>query len=176
MNSYGYAGANNPQHLPIAKVSTISTWTEHVGKDFQPPCRDIVWSNGKSANYNDTSVPMVNTFREDFKRYGQGEALSQWSEEGYIAGIWFAQAVHSCGSNLTRSCVQHWLYAQKSMAAEGLMAPDVSFQKKQYSTSKTERDCQEVVKWNQSKNEWDTLASIAKNCYTTHYYHYNVGG
>jgi branched-chain amino acid transport system substrate-binding protein len=176
MNSYGYAGANNPQHLPLAKVSTIAAWSDEVGKDFSSPCRDIVWSNGKSANFDDTSVPMVQTFREDFQRYGQGQALSQWAEEGYIAGIWFAQAAHSCGSNLTRSCIVKYLGSHHSLPAEGLMAPDVGFGQKSYSTGKTEHDCVEVVKWNQSANKWETLAAIAKNCYTTHYFHYPVGG
>jgi branched-chain amino acid transport system substrate-binding protein len=176
MNSYGYAGSNNPQHLPLAKVSTIAAWSDDVGKDFSSPCRDIVWSNGKSASFDDTSVPMVKTFREDFQRYGQGQALSQWAEEGYIAGIWFAQAAHSCGSNLTRNCIEHYLSSQASMTADGLMAPDVGFGKKALSTSQTERDCVEVVRWNQAKGQWDTLAAIARNCYVTHYFHYPVGG
>jgi ABC-type branched-subunit amino acid transport system substrate-binding protein len=168
MNSYHY--------IPKAKVSTIAAWSDHVGTDFAPPCRDIVWSNGKSASYSDTSVPMVNQFREDFQRYGQGQTLAQWAVEGYIAGIWFAQAAHSCGSNLTRACVSKWIYSQKSMSAEGLMASDVNFQKKQFSTSKTERDCVEVTKWNQSKGGWDTLGAISKHCYTTHYYSYDLEG
>ena len=99
MNSYSFA---TPPH-PIAKVSTIAAWSDHVGTDFAPPCRDIVWASGSSANYDDTSIPMVNTFRQDFSRYGQGQVLAQWAVEGYAAGIWFAQAAHSCGSNLTRS-------------------------------------------------------------------------
>jgi hypothetical protein len=52
------------------------------------------------------------------------------------------------------------------------MSRDVNFLKKQYSTSNTELDCVEVVKWNNTKSTWDTLAAISKNCYTTHYFNY----
>jgi hypothetical protein len=172
MNSYGFATPPKP----IAKISTIAAWSDHVGSDFAPPCRDIVWSSGSSANYDDTSNPMVAQFRQDFQNYGQGATLAQWSVEGYAAGIWFAQAAHSCGSNLTRTCVEHWLNTQKSLSAGGLMQPGINFLKKAYSPSATERDCIEVVKWNQGKKGWDTLASINKNCYTTHYYSYALEG
>jgi branched-chain amino acid transport system substrate-binding protein len=172
MNSYGFA---TPPH-PIAKVSTIAAWSDHVGSDFAPPCRDIVWASGSSASYDDTANPMVKQFRQDFQNYGQGATLAQWSVEGYAAGIWFAQAAHSCGSNLTRVCIEHWLNTQNSLTAGGLMQPGINFLKKHYTTSATERDCIEVVKWNQGKHGWDTLASINKNCYTTHYYSYALEG
>jgi hypothetical protein len=34
----------------------------------------------------------------------------------------------------------------------------------------------EVVKWDQAKNVWDTVADIAHHCYTTHYYSYPLQG
>jgi branched-chain amino acid transport system substrate-binding protein len=164
MNSYKY--------IPKAKVSTISTWSNHVGKDFDPPCRDIVWSNGKTASYSDTSIPMVNNFRQDLAKYAPGQVPAQWTLEGYAAGIWFAQAAHSCGGDLTRDCVKKHIYAQKTMTADGLVADDVSFQKRAYTTSKTEKDCLEVVAWTQAKDGWTTRADIRKSCYVTHYFDY----
>ncbi|MFL6239718.1 MAG: ABC transporter substrate-binding protein [Actinomycetes bacterium] len=161
---------------PIAKISTISTWNADVGKNFAPPCRDIVWAAGSSASYSDSSVPMAQTFLQDFQQFEPGVPVAQWGLEGYAAGIWFAQAAHSCGASLTRTCVEHWLDSQKSLGASGLMSKDTNFQHVAYSTSSSGPACVSIVKWDNGKNSWDTLANINRNCYPNlKYFDYDIG-
>jgi branched-chain amino acid transport system substrate-binding protein len=165
---------NHQPYNWLAKVSTISTWTAKVGAEFNSLCQKIMYSAGSSSNYADSSNPVAAEFRQDFARYAGGQTPAQWALEGYISGIWFAQAVKSCGAGPTRACVEKWLNDQKSLSAYGLMDPTTSFQKVHYSTGLSAKACNDVVKWNGST--WTTQVDVgdASGCYTSRYFHYNT--
>jgi branched-chain amino acid transport system substrate-binding protein len=167
----------NHNYKPVAKVSTISTWTGKVGKEFNSLCQSIMFSTGSTANYADSPNPVAAEFRQDFARYAGGQTPAQWALEGWVSATWFAQAVKSCGAGPTRVCVEKWLNDQSSLSAYGLMDPEVNFKKVHYSTSAKGRQCTSVVRWvGGSSGSWKTLAdpSQSANCFTDNWFHYNT--
>jgi branched-chain amino acid transport system substrate-binding protein len=167
----------NHNYRPVAKVSTISTWTGKVGKEFNSLCQSIMFSTGSTANYADSPNPVANEFRQAFARYAGGQTPAQWALEGWVSGIWLAQAVKSCGAAPTRPCVEKWINDQKSLSAYGLMDPQVNFQKIHYTTSTKGSQCTSVVHWEGgSSGSWKTLADPSKsaNCYSANFFHYNT--
>jgi branched-chain amino acid transport system substrate-binding protein len=165
----------NHNFKPAAKVSTISTWTGKVGAEFNSLCQSIMFSAGSSTNYADSTNPVAAEFRQDFARYAAGQTPAQWAMEGWISGIWFAQAVKSCGAGPTRACVEKWLNDQDGLSAYGLMDPTTSFKKVHYSTSLTGKACNDVVRWEGgSSGSWKTLADVghSSDCYSAKYFHY----
>jgi branched-chain amino acid transport system substrate-binding protein len=167
----------NHNYKPAAKVSTISTWSGKVGKEFNSLCQNIMYSAGSSSNYADSSNPVAAEFRQDFARYAAGQTPAQWAMEGWISGIWFAQAVKSCGAGPTRACVEKWLNSQPGLSAYGLMDPTTKFLKIHYSTSTKGEACNDVVKWEGgSSGNWKTQVDVAtkSGCYTNAYFHYNT--
>jgi branched-chain amino acid transport system substrate-binding protein len=147
-----------------AKVSTISTWTQQVGTQFAgtPKCLAKYYSGGKSANYADTSNPEVARFRAAMKQYfpSREPKIAQWTLEGWAAADWFTSAAKSCGANLTRVCVENWLNTSKDLTAHGLLASDITFEKKtRAEQTSVQSKCLSVVAWNTSTGTWATKAT-----------------
>ena len=160
------------------KLSTISIWTQQVGAQFAgtPKCLSVLFSSGKSANFADPSAnPEVAQFQAAMAKYYPSvqPKQAQWMLEGWAAADWFTSAAESCGANLTRVCVEHWLNTQPSLSAHGLLDPSISFIKKtQAQATGTSRQCISAVQWDTTKNTWATRADPTKDCFTAQGYSY----
>jgi branched-chain amino acid transport system substrate-binding protein len=93
-----------------AKVSSISAWSQRIPTEFKqtPKCRELIYTNGQTAAYSETSNPEVATFRAAMKKYfpSREQLLSQWTFEGWIAGQEFLASAKACGVDLTRKCLE----------------------------------------------------------------------
>ncbi|HVU74028.1 MAG TPA: ABC transporter substrate-binding protein, partial [Mycobacteriales bacterium] len=160
------------------KLSTISIWTQQVGSQFSgtPKCQAIMFSSGKSANFDDPNAnAQVAAFQAAMTKYYPSlrPKEAQWMLEGWAAADWFTSAAQSCGANLTRVCVEHWLNTQTSLSAHGLLDPSISFIKRTPAQQQgTSRQCIGAVQWDVTKNVWATRADPNKDCYTAQGYGY----
>ena len=165
---------NSNNFVPKVKASTISTWTESVGRQFDPPCRDAIYVIGKSRPYTETGHPEVAKFRTAMRRYfPQRESkLHQWSLEGWAAAMWLTDAIASCGAAVTRVCVEKFMNRGKAhpYTARGLLAPRF-FEPYDFSKVKTAYECDSAVHW--KVDHWETVGIIDKDCFATPYQSYS---
>lgn len=157
------------------KTSTISTWTQQIPTIFQssPGCRNKIWATGSTRNYNDTGDPEVAKFRAAMKLYfgAREDRMAQWSLEGWVAGIWFTDAVRSCGANVTRACVEAFMKRPVDYKANGLLNGSTFVPKDHNGTNTV---CPSVVAWSDAGG-WATKNSpTGPSCYTTKFYSYPI--
>ncbi|HWB67522.1 MAG TPA: ABC transporter substrate-binding protein [Mycobacteriales bacterium] len=164
--------------VTVPKISTISTWTQEAGQALSSyPCLKNYYSWGTSTNYNDTSNKQVSIFRQAYAAYANGAPLAQWSLEGWVAGMWFADAAASCGGNLTRSCVVKFANTKKGYSARGLMDPHTLAFPHYRSKPATLTQCMTIVKWaGGSSGGWQTVVDHTHNCHTGRTVTYPTGG
>jgi branched-chain amino acid transport system substrate-binding protein len=160
------------------KLSTISIWTQQLGSQFAstPKCLSLIFSSGKSASFADPGAnPQVAQFQAAMTKYFPSlkPKEAQWMLEGWAAADWFTSAAQSCGADLTRVCVEHWINTQPSLSAHGLLDPSISFIKKTPAQATgTSRQCISAVQWDTGANTWVTRADPNKDCYTAQGYGY----
>lgn len=162
---------------PTAFVGTSAIWNNTVGTEFanSPKCRNITFVNAPELSFNDTFNPTVAQFRADMATY-ESQAmptnqLAIWAEEGYAAAMWFTAAARSCGADLTRACVVHYMNTA-TFTAGGMLYPR-TFHVHPFTTSGSQRTCTDVVEWQDSAGGWVERANVNNTgCYTTHYYSY----
>src|SRR4051812_34123486 len=112
-----------------AKVLTPQSWEQSIKSDYtaSPHCADELWATGNTRNFEDTQYAGVAHFRQQMSALGHGDAnsLSEWALEGWAGGQWLADAISSCGANVTRGCVEKFVNAGPShpYGAGGLLAP-----------------------------------------------------
>jgi ABC-type branched-subunit amino acid transport system substrate-binding protein len=147
-----------------AKVGTVQGWTDTVRTDFSstPGCRNLLYATAGDRNYMDTQFPAVAQFRSDMRaafpdREGK---LSMWEEEGWASGHWLADAMSSCGANLTRACVEAFVNRPTPYTAGGiLMGSDFIVNT---NLTGTVRNCLNVAQWQDSgyagRGGWVTRA------------------
>lgn len=166
MNSAGYR--------PKVKSSQLSSWTETVRDDYNPPCRDFTFTVSRSRPYHETGHPEVARFRAAMKRYyaSREPKMHQWALEGWAAAMWLTDAIASCGAKVTRVCVEAYMNQPKEKwyNARGLLTPR-DFKKVNYDVDKTDRDCISVVQYQQTK--WVTRGFLDRDCYETPYRGYD---
>ena len=153
-----------------AKVSTISTFTEEVGEKFNAPCRTYVFSTEVpgGAGYHDTSNPEVAKFRAAMKRYfpTREKVMYQWTLDGWGGAMWFADAVASCGADVTRACVTQFLDKPGGYTARGIWTPRGN-DKIDFDKQKTLKECIQVSQWDDKAGTFVTRGSYKTTCYTT---------
>jgi branched-chain amino acid transport system substrate-binding protein len=158
-----------------AKVSTISTWSQLVGEQFDAPCRNYIFSveDPGALSYDQTSNPEIAKFRAAMKRYfpSREDRMFQWNVDGWGSAMWFADAAASCGANLTRACIEKYLNAPKGYTARGLWSPRNN-EKYNFETKKTLYRCIQVAQWDDKAKSFVTRAAYPKTCYTTPYMPY----
>ncbi|WP_051969307.1 ABC transporter substrate-binding protein [Kitasatospora azatica] len=135
-----------------AKVTNVQNWSQTVGRDYQsaPGCRDALWATSSSRNYADTQYPAVKEFRDAMARSypDRQPLLSAWELEGWAGAQWLTDAMDSCGSALTRACVERFMNRAEPYDAHGLLIP-TSFTPKPRPSGLT-RACLNVARWQET--------------------------
>jgi branched-chain amino acid transport system substrate-binding protein len=151
-------------------LSTISAWGASIGKDFAqtPKCLAKSWVDGYTVNFQDPSNPEALKFNAALRKYFPSWVPHnhEWSFEGWVGAKWFTEAAESCGADLTRKCVMHYLDSKPDFGGDGVTVPYVSF--KQYPPSfynKATRHCVSAAQWSIKANRWITRASPSKTCF-----------
>jgi branched-chain amino acid transport system substrate-binding protein len=156
----------------VAKVTTTQGWTKTVGHDFasSPTCRNSLYATGNSVNFDDPSKPGVAAFQKAVnqlypKRKGKS---SEWELEGYISAQWLTDAMRSCGAQLTRSCVEHYLKTTRNYDGHGMLTPrDFVVHR----PGPTAHECLNVARWQDAadggKGGWlSEVKNMDTNCFT----------
>ena len=149
-----------------AKVTNVQNWNAAVADEYakSPVCRNALWVTGSSRNYEDTDHPAVREFREAIRGTLKGRPLAQWQLEGWAAAKWFADAAKSCGTELTRACVERYLNRPEPYTADGLLLP-VRFEHLK-EPPKTRKTCLSVARW-QDNHGWVTQSGgMTADCAT----------
>ncbi len=157
-----------------AKLTTTQGWTDTFGKTFAdtPGCRNATYAISWTRNYNDTNYPVVAEFRDAMAKYQPAREgqLNMWTMEGYASAQWLADAMKSCGADLTRVCVEKFMNRPQDYNGDGLLTPR-NFTKFPTPPA-TDTNCIEVAKWQDSANGgkggWVTQGKdMDSNCFTT---------
>jgi branched-chain amino acid transport system substrate-binding protein len=168
-----------------AKVSTISTWTQQVGQQFAqtPRCRSLIEVTGKTWSYADPGGnDQVAKFRAAIARYfpTYQSKMAEWMLEGWASADIFTTAVRSCGADLTRTCIEHWLNSQVSVNADGLMDQSpmsLTFIKQTAAQALAgNRVCLSVARWSNQAGTWQSLGNLRDTCYDAKGFAYQLSG
>jgi branched-chain amino acid transport system substrate-binding protein len=155
----------------IAKVTTTQGWTGSVASGYaaSPTCRNSLYATGNSQNFDDRSKPGVAAFQDAVDQLypnRQGER-SEWELEGYASAQWLSDAMASCGSQLTRVCVENFLKTTTNYIDHGLLTPRDFVVAK---PGKTQHNCLNVARWQDSakgrKGGWvSQVDDMNTNCF-----------
>ncbi|HTW20915.1 MAG TPA: ABC transporter substrate-binding protein [Mycobacteriales bacterium] len=151
-----------------AKVLTTQAWNQSVNSEYaaSPHCRNELWVTGNTRNYEDTKYHQVALFRQQMSADGDGGAkqLSEWALEAWAGALWFADAAQSCGADLTRPCVEKYMYRKQLFTGDGLLTPR-GFSDSSSHPSEV-RNCLNVARWNSAKDSWVTqVPNMDTNCF-----------
>jgi branched-chain amino acid transport system substrate-binding protein len=158
-----------------AKVTTTQGWVASVKSDYRssPHCRNEIWATGNTLNYDDTAAPQVATFRQQMRAEGMDNAdtMSEWAIEGWAGAMWLADAMKSCGADLTRHCVEQYMARPIDYTAGGLLQPRRFTHQTRPDT--TAHNCLNVVRWQDSANDgkggWvNEVEDMTTNCFDVH--------
>jgi branched-chain amino acid transport system substrate-binding protein len=160
-----------------AKVVTTQSWEQSVRSDYKdsPTCRNEMWATGNTLNFADTNHPQVAAFRQQMAADGHGgsDDVSEWALEGWAGGRWFADAVASCGAQLTRTCVERFVNDGKPYDAGGLLTS--RFFVERSTPQEPSTNCINVARWEDAKGTWVTqVPDMQKNCFRVHEYPYSA--
>jgi hypothetical protein len=145
-----------------AKVTNVQNWSEAARTDYKDSanCRNTLYAVSSSRNYEDVQYPAVKDFRDAMARYypEREPLLSAWELEGWAGAQWLTDAMDSCGTGLTRACVETFMNRQQPYDAHGLLIP-ASFIPSPRPTGLTNA-CLDVARWQDSafggKGGWVT--------------------
>jgi branched-chain amino acid transport system substrate-binding protein len=156
-------------HL-TAKMTTVQGWNDQILKDYAgaPRCRNALYATANDRNYEDTSIPVVKQFRDAMAKYFPQRPMSMWTLEGWAAAQWLTDAVGSCGSEVTRTCVEAFMNRPTPYDGHGLFVPAV-FQRLSTPPTTT-RACFNVARWQDNalggRGGWVTaVPDLMANCY-----------
>jgi len=161
-----------------AKVLTTQSWEQSIKSDYSasPKCANELWATGYSRNYEDTQYPQVAHFRQQMSADGHGDAnsLSEWALEGWAGGQWLADAIASCGADVTRKCVESYVNAgpKHPYDGHGMLAPRYFIQRS--TPEEPSHNCITVVRWSNSANTWQTQAQFDHDCFDVPEYPYSA--
>ncbi|HET6911571.1 MAG TPA: ABC transporter substrate-binding protein [Mycobacteriales bacterium] len=162
----------------FAKVLTTQSWEQSVKSDYSasPHCANELWATGSTRSYEDTQYPEVADFRKQMTADGHGDAdsLSEWALEGWAGGQWLADAISSCGANVTRKCVEAYVNAgpKHPYDAHGLLAP--RYFEQRATPQEPSHNCITVARWSNSADAWQTQAQYDHNCFDVPEYPYSA--
>ena len=161
-------------NFKVPKISTIATWTQDLGPAVAGySCVNNYYSWGQSTNYADGNDPSVSLFQKAYASFAPGAPLSQWSLEGWAAGMWFADAAKSCGNNVTRECLEKFVDTKEGYAGGGLLDKNTTSMKHWKSKPASGKQCYTIVKWaGGGSGTWKTQADQKRNCFTTPLFDY----
>jgi branched-chain amino acid transport system substrate-binding protein len=162
-----------------AKVLTTQSWEQSIDGDYtdSPKCRNKLFATGMSRNYEDTKYPGVAAFRQQMAVDGHGSSdqLSEWALEGWAGGQWLADAIESCGADVTRKCVEKYVNGGPAHPydAHGLLVP--RYFEERSTPREPQTNCINVARWQDSSHSWVTqVPDMDKNCFTVHEWPYSA--
>jgi len=162
-----------------AKVLTTQSWEQSIEDDYKdsPKCRNKLFATGMTRSYADTSYPGVAAFRQQMAADAHGGAtqLSEWALEGWAGGQWLADAIASCGADVTRVCVEKFVNGGPSHPydAHGLLVP--RYFEERSTPREPQTNCINVARWIDSSHGWVTqVPDMDKNCFTVHEWPYSA--
>ena len=163
----------------VPSVGLIAEWTDDFAQAIgRYDCAKNYYAWGQSTNYEDTSNPLVRTFQQAYASFAPGAPRGQWSLEGWVAGMFFADAVKSCArKGITRSCIESFVNTKTGYSAQGLIDPNTLFFPHWSNHPATAKQCYTIVKWSGgTSGSWSTVADHSNNCFTTPFFSYATGG
>jgi len=133
----------------FAKVSTSQSWDANVRSDYadSPSCRENIFVTGTARNYEDTADSAVAAFRSAMAKEGWDKptTMSEWALEGWAGAQWFADAVRSCGADVTRDCVEAFMRSPTPYDGHGLLIPRSFTVDRTHPT--TSHNCFNIARW-----------------------------
>jgi hypothetical protein len=155
-----------------AKVTTTQSWDANIRSDYadSAACRNVIYATGSFLSYDATSHPAVAAFRAAMGREGWDKptTMSEWALEGWAGAQWFADAVSSCGRDVTRICVEKFMGRATPYDGHGLMNPRTFVVENPHPTRS--HNCVNVVRWSDAANGgdggWvDQVPDMTANCF-----------
>jgi len=156
----------------VAKVTTVQSWDQTVAATYAaaPRCRNVLYATSVDRSYADAQYPAVAAFRAAMQKYfpDRQDKLSMWELEGWASAQWLTDAIGSCGSSVTRACVEQFMNRPQPYDAHGLLIPTDFVPVPPASTA---RACLNVARWQDSadggKGGWVTqVPDMTTNCFT----------
>ncbi|OAA25994.1 amino acid/amide ABC transporter substrate-binding protein, HAAT family [Frankia sp. EI5c] len=156
-----------------AKVTTSQGMSSTIGQLYasSPKCRNTVYATTQSATFSETSIPAVKQFNDAISTYEPDRVakMNQWMLEGYASAQWLADAMASCGADLTRVCVEQYMNRSEPYTGNGLLIKR-DFVKDAQPPAES-NNCLNVARWqdteNGGKGGWVTLGGdMNTNCFT----------
>jgi branched-chain amino acid transport system substrate-binding protein len=144
-----------------AKVSTVVSFGQSVGDNYNDTCRNSVYIVGESIPYTETKVPAIAEFRAAFARYQPGYPLHQWALEAWAQGILVAEAVDKPAP--TRKSLETFLRTMRNYTAGGINS-GLDYAPTDYDKP-TNEDCFTIARWLDSKGGWVQATDKFPFCY-----------
>lgn len=164
-----------------AKVLSVQSWSETVREQFKGSlsCKTSLYTTSRVLNYMDTQHPVIAQFRNDMLATfpDREDKLSAWTLEGWAGARWFADAAASCGADLTRKCVEQFMYRPEGYDAHGI------FDTRYFRVGKpgtTSNNCLTAAKWDSEaldgRGAWASSTPVGEFvCYDTPNVSYSAG-
>lgn len=146
-----------------AKVSTIVSYGDSVGNDYNDTCRNSVYIVGESIPYTSTKVPAVAEFRAAFAKYQPGQEVHQWALEAWMQGQLVAEAVRSMGPSPTRKGMESYWRNLRKWTGGGVLT-GLDWAPEDYAAA-TREDCFVIARWLDSKGGWIRATDKFPFCY-----------
>jgi branched-chain amino acid transport system substrate-binding protein len=143
-----------------AKVSTVVSFGDSVGDDYNDTCRNSVYIVGDSQPYS-SNVPEIAEFRSAYKRYQPGKPMHQWALEAWAMGNMFADGVNV--SAPTRKGLESFMAKQNKYTATGIMTG--TEYKAVNGEAKTGEDCFSIARWLDAQGGWVRATDKFPYCY-----------
>lgn len=156
----------------IAKVTTTQSWDQTVPSTYAnaPKCRNVLYATSSELNYEDTQYPQIAAFRAAMAKYFPSRAglLSMWELDGWASAQWLTDAVRSCGTDVTRACVESFMNSPQPYSGHGLLIPTSFTASRPGATTSA---CLNVARWQDSADGghggWVTqVSNMDTNCFT----------
>ena len=147
-----------------AKVSTIVSMGDRVGKEYNSTCRNSVFIINQSLPYSKTAVPEIAKFRQAYARYQPGLDVHQWALESWALANMFAEGVTSMGGSPTRVGLEKWLNALVEYKGNGIYV-GLDWGKSDPAATRV-KDCFTIARWLDSKGGWVEATDKFPFCYS----------
>jgi branched-chain amino acid transport system substrate-binding protein len=99
--------------------------------------------------------------------------MSEWALEGWAGGQWLADAISSCGADVTRKCVEAYVNRgpKHLYDGQGVLVP--RFFEQRSTPLEPSHNCINVARWVPAKNSWVTqVPDMDTNCFDAPEYPY----
>jgi branched-chain amino acid transport system substrate-binding protein len=146
-----------------AKVSTVVSFGDKVGKTYNDTCRNSVFIPGESIPYTSTQVPAVAEFRQAFAKYQPGKEVHQWALEAWAQAQMVAEGVRGMGPAPTRKGLEDFLRSLNDYNGGGVMV-GLDWQPEDYDAP-TNDDCFTIARWLDDKGGWVLATESFPVCY-----------